>query len=378
MEEEASGVPPAPADAAPDGVDPPPAGYDQDEIPPGAVEHQPPPLDAAPGEGGYEDGGVLPADEGETVHPPPLHDHPDHPQPQEDGTLVAHDGGAYASVLAPHDSGERHDGPYVPGQEDGGEDAPPAPGPGKVSERWEARLAELAAYRSENGGKMPTVGRSKLGTWVDTQRTARKRNKLSADRIRRLDEAGFDWFPGKGSNADPTGGRIYEERWEAGFALMKAHAEANGGETRVARDHPLFKWSRAQRKKRSAGKMSESRLAALDGIGFCWAGGAGGGGTGGVPTVPGGRCVVPWESRYEELAAVKEREGHCDVNSQTRGLGLWVKEREFFFFSGNKPQQCYFKFANLTPTKTSFRILRPLRPSPAKSASSTSYPDTAS
>jgi hypothetical protein len=61
---------------------------------------------------------------------------------------------------------------------------------------WEQKFAELLTYKEINGHCKVPVKESdnpQLGSWVDRQRTFRKKDKLSEDRIQRLDEIGFVW-----------------------------------------------------------------------------------------------------------------------------------------------------------------------------------------
>jgi hypothetical protein len=66
---------------------------------------------------------------------------------------------------------------------------------------WEERFAALVNYRDRSGNcNVPQnwPENPQLAEWVSTQRGARKANKLDADRIRSLDELGFEWgYPSK-------------------------------------------------------------------------------------------------------------------------------------------------------------------------------------
>jgi hypothetical protein len=55
-------------------------------------------------------------------------------------------------------------------------------------------FAALLAYKAKHGDcNVPTIWPEdpRLITWVNNQRALRKRDKLEANRIRRLDEIGF-------------------------------------------------------------------------------------------------------------------------------------------------------------------------------------------
>ena len=66
-----------------------------------------------------------------------------------------------------------------------------------VTKSWDDILAELTEYKAENGDCMVQrySGRSlsTLGTWVATQQTAKKKKKISKERIQKLDELKFEW-----------------------------------------------------------------------------------------------------------------------------------------------------------------------------------------
>jgi hypothetical protein len=66
---------------------------------------------------------------------------------------------------------------------------------------WDVRFGELVDYLRVN--RHCNVPRSyepnpQLGRWVDTQRQLRKKGKLAADRIAKLDSLGFQWSAARG------------------------------------------------------------------------------------------------------------------------------------------------------------------------------------
>ena len=65
----------------------------------------------------------------------------------------------------------------------------------QIQQVWEDRFQELAAYKLEHGDCLvrSSFGNKKLAKWVSHQRNFRKKGKLDADRIKRLDELGFVW-----------------------------------------------------------------------------------------------------------------------------------------------------------------------------------------
>ena len=70
---------------------------------------------------------------------------------------------------------------------------------GRSRERpWEIRFNELVQYKAKHGDCNVPNRQGKLGTWADKQRSTYKKDKLSQDRIDRLNGIGFDWTPPRG------------------------------------------------------------------------------------------------------------------------------------------------------------------------------------
>ncbi|MBI3481105.1 MAG: Helicase associated domain protein [Nitrosomonadales bacterium] len=59
--------------------------------------------------------------------------------------------------------------------------------------QWESRFNDLLTYKAEYGNVDVPQGVTGLGAWVMTQRAAKKKGKLSDERILKLDEVGFVW-----------------------------------------------------------------------------------------------------------------------------------------------------------------------------------------
>jgi len=64
------------------------------------------------------------------------------------------------------------------------------------TDAWDSMFASLAEYRQEHGHcnvPQKSGGNQKLGKWVNTMRWHFKQGKLSAERVRQLEELGFVW-----------------------------------------------------------------------------------------------------------------------------------------------------------------------------------------
>ena len=66
----------------------------------------------------------------------------------------------------------------------------------EYARRWERMYAALVAYRKRHGHcRVSTLSPidAKLGNWVRAQRAKYRKGTLSPERIRRLEELGFEW-----------------------------------------------------------------------------------------------------------------------------------------------------------------------------------------
>jgi hypothetical protein len=167
---------------------------------------------------------------------------------------------------------------------------------------WERGFDALTLYKARMGHcRVPdncSENGFALGAWIGVQR--RKRETLSDDRRRRLDEIGFIWD-------------AFSIIWEGGFDHLKSYNEREG-HCRVPRGYkengfPLGTWVSHQR----AGKdtLSEQRRARLNELGFDW-----------------NPHETTWERGFDALALYKERTGHCripdDYSENGFALGTWV------------------------------------------------------
>ncbi len=131
--------------------------------------------------------------------------------------------------------------------------------------KWESMCEALAAYQRAHGDcQMPfsIADDSKLANWLVTQRCARRKGKLSAERVRRLDELGFVWD-------------LLDERWERMFAALVKYKEAHGDCNVPAAWPPnphLATWVRKQRTCHAKGTLPSNQRERLEALGFRFGG----------------------------------------------------------------------------------------------------------
>jgi len=154
---------------------------------------------------------------------------------------------------------------------------------------WDERFGELLAYKEAQGHcNIPTTYKPNptLGKWVGSMRTNYKAGKLTADRERRLEKAGFVWDS-------------LENEWEQHFQKLLAFKEAHGhcNVPKAYKPNPaLGTWVCGMRTRHNNCKLSKDRERQLEKAGFVW-----------------DPFEIEWQERYDELLAFKEAQGHCNV-----------------------------------------------------------------
>ncbi len=121
---------------------------------------------------------------------------------------------------------------------------------------WEEMFQALVAFKKDKGHcRVPDrwSENPQLGKWVNNQRQAFRKGKLSGERVARLEALEFEWDP---LTAD----------WEVLFQALVAFKENQGhcGVPDKWSENPeLGRWVSRQRKAFRKGKLSEERVARL-------------------------------------------------------------------------------------------------------------------
>lgn len=128
---------------------------------------------------------------------------------------------------------------------------------------WENMFAMLLDYKKEHGNcRVPQkyALQPKLGRWVEVQKASRKNGVLDNNRIKRLDEIGFDWDP-------------FKARWEELFGELLAYRTEYGDcnvPQSYANNPKLCGWIAYQHAQYNSNKLSPDRIKRLEDIGFEW------------------------------------------------------------------------------------------------------------
>mmetsp|Transcript_11540 Transcript_11540/g.15381 ORF Transcript_11540/g.15381 Transcript_11540/m.15381 type:complete len:476 (-) Transcript_11540:183-1610(-) len=197
----------------------------------------------------------------------------------------------------------------------------------KNERSWDGMLDELRKFQEDHGhARVPTKHKPNpaLGRWVDNQRQAYRRKKeggqswLTEDRIRLLEEIGFEWKVA-----------TYEFRdWNDWLEDLKEF-HAHHGHCRVPHKTNiqdkyarLGRWvgnQRQQHREFMAGRKSQinkERIEALDALGFEWDP------DGSVPK-------LMFHERVEQLKKFRDKYGHMNVSEKDpeyAQLAHWIHQ----------------------------------------------------
>jgi len=168
---------------------------------------------------------------------------------------------------------------------------------------WDKMFTTLLDYKRKYGNcnvpdKSPE--NRKLSGWVGTQRQLKKRRMLRPDKIKRLEEIGFDWDP-------------KDTAWNQMFAALTNYRQEHGhcNVLQTCPENPLLgRWVSRQRYLRKGDQLSDDRIRRLEDIDFSWEI---------VDTI--------WEEMFAALKKYKRKHGDCNVPqkwSENCQLGTWV------------------------------------------------------
>ena len=178
------------------------------------------------------------------------------------------------------------------------------------SSRWNRMFALLSDYKEREGHCNPpkgyktsaSTGSESLGTWLGTQRRAKKNNTLQESRKHRLEDLGVEWDP---CLAD----------WKEMFDLLVIY-EKREGHCRVPWNHKekgknLGSWMNNIRVRKKNGNLGTAQSRALEDLGAVW-----------------DVRADKWDKMMTLLEQYKERNGHCRVPQKHKegggNLGTWL------------------------------------------------------
>ncbi len=181
---------------------------------------------------------------------------------------------------------------------------------------WEEKFAALANYKLAYGDFNVPKGWSQspnLSSWLIAQRMKYRQGSLSAERIKRLDEIGFEWD-------------FFANQWDERFDELLAYKKKYGNCNVSSQDihhTQLFTWCSGQRYAYVNNRLSTESIERLEKIGFVW------------------RPIdAAWEEKFDALSNYKSTYGDCNVPkkwSQNPSLSVWTVKQRMDFRKGSLP-----------------------------------------
>ncbi len=180
--------------------------------------------------------------------------------------------------------------------------------------RWQEMFAQLRKYHAEHGDA-DVADRWKenpvLAKWVARQRQSRKKEALSKERVRLLDEIGFTWQHRERGTWEDRYQELVQFKTEHGHCIVPVHYPKNP-KLRGFVENTRSQWK--------AGELAPERIAKLDAVGFAWEPGR-------HPVSDVNGISPAWKVRFDELLRYRDEHGDCDVPtkwSKNPQLGIWV------------------------------------------------------
>jgi superfamily II DNA or RNA helicase len=127
----------------------------------------------------------------------------------------------------------------------------------KVKE-WIEKNGRIPSYSSKN------IKEKQLGKWCDHKRANKKKNKLSEDKIKKLQDIPY-WYWGK----DIIGGRLsFDERYEKLKEYIEKNDKLPSSTSKDKYEKHLGEWCVSRRKNKKENKLSKERKNKLDNLPF--------------------------------------------------------------------------------------------------------------
>eukprot|EP00956_Cyclotella_meneghiniana_P018160 scaffold30024_cov52-Cyclotella_meneghiniana.AAC.2 len=129
----------------------------------------------------------------------------------------------------------------------------------KEDAQWDEKFKALLEYKNKRYKQNP-----KLARWVSNQRKYHKNEKMSQDRIDKLEGIAFVWKPARGG-LDAARKNEFDENWNDMFEQLKVFR------VEIYKSNPkLGRWVHTQRQKHRNKKLSLDQIKKLEAIAFDW------------------------------------------------------------------------------------------------------------
>ena len=190
------------------------------------------------------------------------------------------------------------------------------------NDKWNENFDKLCAYKEKHGNTLVPKSKkaSHFAKWVSKQRQAFKRNKISPDRLGKLNSIGFDFDP-------------IENEWHKNFNKLVAYKLQHGHmifeDKRKYKKYIYIKlsvWVQNQRKLFRENDLPQEKIDKLEQLGIIW-----------------DTRETLWNENFEKLCDFKKLHNHLKVprriNKKENLLGVWIKTQRAFYNKNKLSQE---------------------------------------
>lgn len=133
---------------------------------------------------------------------------------------------------------------------------------------------ELKQFKRDKGHCRVPAHTSKLGRWVERQRTLYRVGKIDSEKIERLESVGFQWKLQKQAKPrNPVSTKAFDEKFDEMEKKVISFAQKEG-HCRIPQnykeDPALGSWVKNRRSERKRGTLDKKKEDRLSKIGFVW------------------------------------------------------------------------------------------------------------
>lgn len=180
----------------------------------------------------------------------------------------------------------------------------------KLHVGWDEYYQELKEFRSVHGDcEVPMKYKNKsLRNWMNLQRMSMKKDTISQEKIKKLNDIDFIWEP-------------YDEGWQEMYQKLIKYKELHGNcvvPYNYTSNKSLSNWVAFQRRKASQNTLSKEREAKLDDIGFVW-----------------NLEDYKWEEKYQEFIRLSSVSETNITYKNNRELKVWINYQKRDFKNGS-------------------------------------------
>ena len=186
--------------------------------------------------------------------------------------------------------------------------------------QWEQFYQQLVSFHQKHGHCRVPGKHQKLVSWIERQRTAKTKNRLSADREDRLNKIGFIW----------SFDNIKKQTWEERYRQLCAYRQKHGHcfvPVSCRENKVLGTWVASQRWIEAKGKLAAAKKKRLDALGFIWS----------RDTQDQMKTIFDsqWEASFAKLKEYKLVHGTCQVSLKIDPvLQRWTRWQRLLFYQG--------------------------------------------